>query len=78
MSKKHAGGFGFGGGHLVKKRHISKPDMQGTYLDKHNREITCLFCDSPDMICIKYRGQQVYFDSLEDAGDFIELLKRAK
>lgn len=48
------------------------------HLDKNNREITCIFCNSPDMICVEYRGRQFYFDEAEDAAKFVDLLKRAK
>lgn len=46
--------------------------------DRPGGIITCVFCDNLDVICIEYRGMKVFFDVVEDAAEFIELIKRSK
>ena len=37
-----------------------------------------LSCPPEDWICVQYKNMKIFFDDVEDAGDFIDLLRVAK
>jgi hypothetical protein len=64
--------------HMINYENMRGSTIEGVSKDRHDREIKCLLCAYPEMYCIEYRGQQFYFDDVENAGDFIDLLRVAK